>query len=45
MNYPPLMNEPTEKVLEKVIKFGAAFSEVRMQLFHIEAIMTLTHLS
>jgi len=27
--YSPLMAESTERVLEKVVKFGAAFSEVR----------------
>ena len=37
------MNEPTEKALERVIKFGAAFSEVRTQFSYIETIMTMTH--
>jgi hypothetical protein len=39
------MTESTEKVLEKVIKVGAAFSEVGSQFSHIETINTLTHFS
>jgi len=35
------MTESTEKALEKVIKVGAAFSEVSPQLSHIETIKTL----
>ena len=31
------MNESAEKALGKVIKFGAAFSEVGSQFSHIEA--------
>ena len=27
-DYCPLMSEPTERVLEKAIKYGAAFAEV-----------------
>ena len=44
-NYSPLMNESTEHALEKVIKFGAAFSEVRTKLPYIETIMKLTRFS
>jgi hypothetical protein len=38
------MTEPTERALEKVIKVGAAFSEVSSQFSHIEIIDTLPHL-
>jgi len=38
------MTESTERALEKVIKVGAAFSEVSYQLSHIETIETLTGL-
>ena len=44
-NYSPSMNEPQEKASEKVIKLGAAFSEVRTQFSYIETIMELTHSS
>jgi len=30
--YPPLMNGSTERVLEKAIKYGVAFSEVSSPL-------------
>ena len=39
------MNESTEKALEKVIKFGAAFSEVSSQFPHVKTIGTLTNFS
>jgi len=38
------MTESTERAFEKVIKVGAAFSEVSYQLSHIETIETLTGL-
>ena len=44
-NYSPLMTESTEKALEKVIKFGAAFSEVSCHSSHIGTIKILTHFS
>ena len=39
------MSEATERGLEKVIKIGAAFSEVSSQLSHIETIKTMTRFS
>ena len=39
------MRESTEHALEKVIKFGAAFSEVRTQFSHIKTIMKPTRFS
>jgi len=44
-DYSPLMTESTEKALEKVIKFGAAFSEVGSQFSHIKTIRILTYFS
>ena len=44
-DYSPLMSEATENGLEKVIKIGAAFSEVSPQLSHIEIIKTMTRFS
>jgi len=35
------MKESTEKALEKVVKVGAAFSEVSSQLSYMETIKTL----
>ena len=40
-DYSPLMNESTERTLEKVMKFGAAFSEVSAS--QMETDETLTH--
>ena len=38
------MKGSTEKALEKVVKVGAAFSEVSPQFSHIETIKTVTRL-
>ena len=38
------MTESTERAVEKVIKVGAAFSEVSYQPSHIETIETLPRL-
>ena len=32
--YSPLMSESTERALEKIVKFGAAFSEVRPPIWN-----------
>ena len=42
-DYSPLMKESTEKALKKVIKFGAAFSEVSGPQSQMETNETLTH--
>ena len=44
-NYSLLMRESTEQALEKVIRFGAAFLEVRTQFFYIKTITKLTQFS
>jgi len=38
--YSPLMKESTEKAMEKVIKFGAAFGEVRSPIWDLQGVNT-----
>jgi len=39
-DYPPLMKKSTEKTLEKVIKFGAAFGEVSSPIWNLQGVDT-----
>jgi len=39
-DYSPLMKESTEKALEKVIKFGAAFGEVSPPIWNFQGVDT-----
>jgi len=39
-DYSPLMKESTEKGLEKVIKFGAAFGEVSSPIWNLQGVDT-----
>jgi len=39
-DYSPLMKESTEKVLEKVFKFRAAFAEVSSPIWNLQGVDT-----
>jgi len=40
-DYSPLMKESTEKTLETVFKFGAAFAEVSSPIWNLQGLDTL----